>query len=148
MTVHVLNARTLAVSTYSLAPLDVVEHEGDVYFVTETELSKLTTGTAAFTTIVETGMISLGADEKKFVPNFLSTLSGDSTTEVTMTIELDGREVEMGPYELPGRSGAASFVRKWKMAGGVKADSMSLKFEGTDGTAWKLSGLTVQAELL
>ena len=144
----VLNAQTLAVSEYSIAPLDVVEHENEVYFVTATGLTKLATGTADFTAIVETGRISLGADEKKFVPNFLSTLSGDSTTEVTMTIELDGREVEMGPYELPGRSGSSSFVRKWRMAGGVKADSMSLKFEATDGTAWGLGGLIVQAELL
>ena len=41
MTIHVLNARTMAVSTYTAAPLDVVAHEGEVYFVGATGLKKL-----------------------------------------------------------------------------------------------------------
>ena len=147
MSMMVLNANTLAVTEYSLAPLDVVEHEGEVYFVTATGLSKLGSGTLP-TAIIETGMLTLGADEKKYLPDFKTTLSGDSTTQVWVTIELDGREVEMGPYELYDRSGAAQFVRRMKLAGGVKADSVSFHFEGSAGTAWSLNGLIVQAELL
>jgi hypothetical protein len=75
-------------------------------------------------------------------------LSGDSTTTVVVAIELDGREVELGPYDLPGRSGSASFVRQFKLAGGVKADSVSLKFETVAGTAWKLDGLALLADSL
>ena len=146
MTVHVFNARTLAVSTYTAAPLDVVAHDGDVYFVTATGLEKLSTSTVDAS--IETGVLELGVDDKKFIAGVKARLSGDSTTGVTVTIELDGREVALGPYDLPGRSGAKPFVRQFKLAGGVKADSVSLKFDTVAGTAWKLEGLSLQADSL
>jgi hypothetical protein len=146
MTIHVLNAKTLAVSTYSAAPLDVVAHDGEVYFVGATALEKLDTGTVDAS--IETGVLELGVDDKKFIAGVKGRLSGDSTTEVTVTIELDGREVELGPYDLPGRSGAKPFVRQFKLAGGVKADSVSLKFDTVAGTAWGLEGLSLQADSL
>ena len=37
----VLNANTLAVSTYSVDPLDVVSHGGETYFLTATGLTRL-----------------------------------------------------------------------------------------------------------
>ncbi len=93
-------------------------------------------------------MLDLGSTEKKYIAGFKTTLAGDSTTEVWLTIELDGDTIEMGPYELVGRSGPAHFVRRWRLGWGVKADSVALHFEGSDGTEWKLSGLTATAELL
>ena len=146
MTIHVLNAKTLAVSTYTPAPLDVVAHAGEVYFLGATALEKLDAGTVDAS--IQTGVLELGVDDKKFIAGVKARLSGDSTTEVTVTIELDGREVELGPYDLPGRSGAKSFVRQFKLAGGVKADSVSLKFDTVAGTAWGLDGLSLQADSL
>lgn len=146
MSTWVLNANTLAVSQYNITALDVVEHEGEVYFVTATGLSKLTTG--AVDASIETGVLSLGADDKKYIAGVKARLSGDSTTTVLVAIELDGREVELGPYDLPGRSGPAAFVRQFKLAGGVKADSVSLKFETVAGTAWALDGLALLADSL
>jgi hypothetical protein len=143
---YVINANTLAVTEYSLATLDVVEHDSEVWFVTTTELSRLTTG--AVDASMETGVLALGVDDKKYVAGVKANLSGDSTTTVAVTIELDGREITLGPYDLPGRSGPASFIRQFKLAGGVKADSVSLRFDSTGGTAWKLAGLALLADSL
>lgn len=147
----VLNANTLAVSEYTVPALDVVTYEGVLHFVQADGLATLdlaTTDPGDVVALLESGMLALGTDGKKYVPRFNATLSGDSVTEAWATIELDGDSIEIGPYELPGRSGPASFVRKWRLAGGIKADSISLRFEGKAGTAWKLQGLTIDAELV
>lgn len=141
-----INASTLAVTEYSVTAIDVLEHNGEMWFVAAGELSKFTTGTVDAS--IETGMLELGIDDKKYVAGVKARLSGDSTTGVTFTIELDGRELEFGPYDLPARSGSASFVRQFKLAGGVKADSVSLKFETVAGTAWSLDGLALLADSL
>lgn len=146
--VVVLNANTLAVSEYSISALDAIVFDGELYFVQADGLVKLAAGTADSAAIVKTGMLNLGADEKKYVPGLRATLAGDSTTTVTVTIELDGDSRDLGPYELVGRSGPASFVRKWKLAGGVKVDNLALTLNGSGGTDWKLQGLSVSAELL
>lgn len=147
----VLNTNTLAVSEYTVPALDVVTYEGVLHFVQADGLATLdlaTTDPGDVVALLESGMLALGTDGKKYVPRFNATLSGDSVTEAWATIELDGDSIEIGPYELPGRSGPASFVRKWRLAGGIKADSISLRFEGKAGTAWKLQGLTIDAELV
>ena len=148
--IAVINANTLAVTEYDITTVGIMEHGGNLYFVESDALTKLgaTGSDTDSTAIVETGMLNLGADEKKYIPEFKATLSGDSTTNAYMTLELDGDSIDMGPYELVGRSGAASFVRKWRPGGGVNADSISLKFQAQGGTAWKLQGLSISAELV
>lgn len=145
-----LNTNTLAVSEYALDAKAVVSHAGKLYLVQEAGLGKLDAarGELPFTAVVETGKISFTNDGKKYFLRFMATLAGDSVTESWVELQLDGQTIEIGPYELPGRSGPASFVRKWRLAGGVKADSLSLRLEGSQGTAWKLQGLAVETELV
>ena len=150
MSMYAINAVTLAPSEYDLAVLGLAVHDDELILLQSLQLGILDSSVAetGLTGTIETGMLSLGADEKKYITGFKTTLSGDSTTNVQTTIELDGDTLDLGSYELVGRSGPASFVRPWRLGGGVKADSVSLKFEATAGTAWKLSGLTVNTELL
>jgi hypothetical protein len=69
MTIHVLNARTMAVSTYSAAPLDVVAHGGEVYFLTTDSLTKLDADAPAASGYVQTGSLGLNSpiDRKSVV---------------------------------------------------------------------------------
>jgi len=149
-TTYIVNANTLSVSTYDIDVLGVVSHGDELLFVEALQLTKrAAVGTTIdFSAIVETGDLDLGADEKKYIPRIKAAVSGDATTEVWVTIDLDGDSIEMGPYELPGRSGSSSFVRPWRFSNGFKADSVSLKFEGSEGTTWGLDGLIVSAELV
>lgn len=148
--IYAVNAVTLAASKYSLSVLGIAAHDRELYLVQSDQLARLAPATVEEGLVgqVETGFYSLGSDEKKYIAGFRAALFGDGTTNAWVTIELDGDTIEIGPYELVGRSGPASFVRRWRIGWGLKADSVSLRFEAADGTAWKLQGLVVNTELV
>lgn len=150
MTVYAMNAATLAVSEYTNDANSVAAHESGFYFLAPTGLVELGTkqSEVGLASTIKTGMLSLGVDGKKYVPRVSATLEGDSITKLWVELELDGDTLELGPYELPGRSGPASFVRKWKLSWGLKVDNVAVRLEGSEGAGWKVHGLTVEAELV
>lgn len=140
-----MNANTLAVSTWDCTGQPV--SDGSNLYLLDTE-SLDVFGSNIASLVVTTGMLTLGADEKKYISDIKVTLAGDSTTNVTISLELDGYTWTLGPYEMVDRQGAASFTRKWTFAKGVNADSIKLSFAASGGTSWKLQGLVVDAELI
>lgn len=72
----VINSDTLAVSTYSVDPLDVVTHEGETYFLTATALNKLT-ASGFVSGSIKTGQLLIGGQEYN-VP--MVTLEGEGVS--------------------------------------------------------------------
>lgn len=144
--IAVINCQTLAVSEYALEVVDTVAYDDELVVMTESTLTGFGDDEVGDTPVgvLETGWLSLGIDGQKHVTTVSQTLQTDSTSTVLITAELDGREVELGPYDLPSRTGSAPFVRQFKVAGGIKADSVALKYESPDDTAWALRGVTLQ----
>jgi hypothetical protein len=149
--IHVLNANTFAVSQYTgSAWIGVTEIDGKTLLLRTNGLDEqagTTDNGEAVVPVVTLGMLNLGVNSKKYVSQFKTTLSGDGTTNVQATLELDGDTITIGPYELVGRSGAATFDRSWRIGGGVKADSFSLQFTGS-GVGWSLHNVLLLGEPL
>ena len=145
--IAVVNCQTLAVSEYALDVVDVVAYDDALVAMTESTLTEFGDDEVGDTPVgvLETGWLSFGIDGQKHVTTISPTLQTASTSTLQITAELDGRELELGPYDLPSRSGSAPFVRQFKVAGGIKADNISLTFESPDDTTWALRGVTLQA---
>ena len=141
MTVHVLNARTLAVSTYTPAPLDVVEHVGEVYFLTATALTKLdATADLDVPAYVETGDLDILPGASLSFEAARVTLLADHAATLTATAHRDGDAREVN-YLIPLRSGDQARGRFVKLAKGFRGNSWRFKFQAQG--AWALEGLSL-----
>ena len=137
MSMMVLNANTLAVTEYSLTPLDVVEHEGEVYFVTATGLSKLSAdGVEKFSWSFSTGELELVEGAIGTVTKL--SLSGKSAGEIRLTVVAQeyGEETETF-YSLPCESTAVERAQHVALARDVHSEAWAFRFEGTEAVELK-----------
>jgi hypothetical protein len=144
MTIHVLNAKTLAVSTYSAAPLDVVAHEGEVYFVWATALSKLD-ATAALDAVsyIQTGDLSLLDGHRVNLWRAHLDLSADAPMRLTTRLKMAGQERDIA-YTVPERSSTQSRARMVELARGPRAERWAIKIGTTEaGGNWALDSMAV-----
>lgn len=130
-TVVVFNANTLAATEYSIAALDVVSRDGELYFVTAMGLVKLVTdGTEKFSWSFSTGQ--LGLVDGAFGTVTKLALSGKSDGEIRLTVTAIeyGEETEVF-YSLPCESTSQSRGQHVLLARDVHAEKWTFKFDGT-----------------
>lgn len=147
MTTIVINVNTIAVSEYSLAPLDVVEHEGEVYFVTATGLSKLSTPADAdegdVVSYIQTGDLSLIDGHRINLWRAHMDLSADAPMRVTTMLDMAGQERDIA-YTVPERSSTQSRARMVELARGPRAERWAIKIGTTEaGGNWALDSMAV-----
>jgi hypothetical protein len=144
MTIHVLNAKTLAVSTYSAAPLDVVEHEGEVYLLGATALDKLdATADLDAVSYIQTGDLTLMDGHRINLWRAHMDLSADAPMRVTTRLKMAGQERDIA-YTVPERSSTQSRARMVELARGPRAERWAIKVGTTEaGGNWALDSLSV-----
>ena len=147
MTIHVMNAKTLAVSTYTAAPLDVVAHEGEVYFVTATGVSKLAVPAdadeGAVVSYIQTGDLTLMDGHRINLWRAHMDLSADAPMRVTTRLKMAGQERDIA-YTVPERSSTQSRARMVELARGPRAERWAIKIGTTEaGGNWALDSLSV-----
>jgi hypothetical protein len=143
MSIWVLNANTLAVSQYSLSALDVVEHEGEMWFVTATGLSKFATGAGVAGTItagdieLSDGSISLNLARLE--------LKADGELHITATAHQDGGQ-RSTRYLVPKRTGTNERDRNVKLGNGVLGNDWSFTIAPPTGQVcnWSLGGWKIE----
>ena len=144
MTIHVLNAKTLAVSTYTPAPLDVVAHEGEVYFVGATALEKLdATADLDAVSYIQTGDLTLMDGNRVNLWRAHLDLSADAPMRLTTRLKMAGQERDIA-YTVPERSSTQSRARMVELARGPRAERWAIKVGTTEaGGNWALDSLSV-----
>lgn len=151
MNMMVLNANTLAVTEYSLTPLDVVEHEGDVYFVTETGLTKLDSGDSVSTaaSYIETGKLKLTPrNSMANVNDVTMSLAASAPMRLTATVDASGTERELA-YPIPQRVSAQERGRLVHLGRGPRGDAWSFKVATTaTGGNWSLGDMEVMVDTI
>jgi hypothetical protein len=144
MTIHVLNAKTLAVSTYSAAPLDVVAHEGEVYFVGATALEKLdATADLDAVSHIRTGKISPVPGRVTGVR--FAHLSTNAAGPVELRTHRDDLGVErMDRYPLPVVPDGHAREHTVALGKGAQASAWGFEFRAVAATTrWSLSGMKI-----
>ena len=144
MTVHVLNAKTLAVSTYSLAPLDGVEHEGEVYFLTAPGLTKLdATAPLDVASYVRTGKISLASRAITGARVAHLSTTADGPVELRTYRDDDGVE-RMDRYRLPVVPDGHARETTAVLGKGAQASAWGFEFRAVAATTrWSLAGMRI-----
>ena len=150
MTIHVLNARTLAVSTYTPAPLDVVEHVGEVYFLTATALTKLdATEALGVPAYVETGKLKLTPrNSMATVHDVTLSLAASAPMRLTAAVDASGTERELA-YPIPQRVSAQERGRLVHLGRGPRGDAWSFKVATTaTGGNWSLGSMEIMLDTI
>jgi hypothetical protein len=132
MSTWVLNANTLAVSEYSISALDVMEYEGELYFVTATGLVKFAAeGAEKFSWSFSTG--ELGLVEESLGAITKLSLSGKFAGEVRLTVIAQeyGEETEVF-YSMPCESTTVERGQHVALARDVHAEAWTFCFAGTE----------------
>ena len=145
MTVHVLNARTLALSTYSTAGvLSVIEHGGETYFVTATGLMKLDPAADMTTaSYIQTGDLTLRPGYRVNLWRVSADLSADAPMRLTTQLHIAGQSRDIA-YTVPERSSAQSRSRVIELGRGPRAEEWSIKLGTTaEGGNWALTSMAV-----
>jgi len=144
MTIHVLNAKTLAVSTYSAAPLDVVAHAGEVYLLGATALEKLDAAAALdAVSYIQTGDLSLLDGHRVNLWRAHLDLSADAPMRLTTRLRIAGQERDIA-YTVPERSSTQSRARMVELARGPRAERWAIKVGTTEaGGNWALDSMAV-----
>ena len=144
MTVHVFNANTLAVSEHSLTPLDVVEHDGEVYFVTATGLKKLSpSGDENINPYIQTGQINFGSNSAKYIKNLSVDTSPDSSLMVTGYISQPNGDVYMFPTHDSYREGLNQQTRVFKTPRGIRGIYWGFKLENDGTNTFNINSITL-----
>jgi hypothetical protein len=145
MSMMVLNANTLAVSEYSIAPLDVVEHEGEVYFVTATGLTKLDgAGTLDAVSNIRTGKISPASGLITGVRFAHLAVSADGPVELRTYRDDDGVE-RMDRYPIPVVPDGHARERTVVLGKGAQASAWGFEFRAVAATtSWSLGGAQIE----
>ena len=147
MTVAVVNARTLGIAEWDLAWLDVAEHEGVVYGLTETGIKRLDGADdegAAFAAYIEPGDLTLVPGGSASLSEARVTVLADAALQLTATAHQSGGEREV-VYGLPARSGAQARDRAVKLGRGVMGNAWRFRLGSTTqaACAWSLSAWQV-----
>lgn len=145
MNVVVFNANTLAPSEYSIAALDVVEHGGELYFVTATGLSKLAaTATLDAVSNVRTGKISLASGQVTGARFAHLSFSADGPVELRTYRDDDGVE-RVDRYPLPVVPDGHARERTTVLGKGAQASAWGFEFRAVDATTrWSLGGMQIE----
>lgn len=147
-TVVVLNAQTLAVTEYSLSALDVVEHEGEVWFVTATGLSKLDSAAPLdFVSSIRTGKLN-------FVPGSVTgarfahaSIASTGPVELLSHRDDDGIE-RTDRYPIPIVPSGQPRERTIPLGKGAQASAWDFEIRASTATTqWSLGGLQIQVPL-
>lgn len=133
----VLNANTLAVSEYSIAGvLDVVEHEGEVYFLAADSLTKLDTSAPAASGYIQTGSLGLNSPMgRRCTMIAVDTLSEEMP--VVTTIDQDDAEYTT----IPRRGAGTKRLREFDAPRGVLYSRIGVKVAGEE---LSVRGLTIR----
>lgn len=142
--VVVLNSNTLAVSEYDLDVLDVIEHEGEVYFVTATGLKKLTSnGDENINSYIQTGQINFELNSAKYIKNLSVDTSPDSSLMVTGYISQPNGDVYMFPTHDSYRDGLNQQTRVFKTPRGIRGVYWGFKFENDGTNTFDINSITL-----
>jgi hypothetical protein len=145
---YAMNAQTLAVSEYSLVPLDVVEREGEVWFVTATGLSKLdAAATLDAVGYVRTGKIS-PAPGSVTGARFAYMLAA-STGPVELLVRRDDDGIERTDrYPVPIVPSGQPRERTIPLGKGAQASAWEFEIRASSAaTHWSLGGMQLQIPL-
>jgi hypothetical protein len=145
MSIWVLNANTLAASQYSLSALDVVEHEGEVWFVTATGLSKLD-ATAPLDAVgyVRTGKISPAPGNVTGIRFAHALVASTGPVELLVHRDDDGIE-RTDRYPIPIVLSGQPRERTVPLGKGAQASAWDFEIRASTATVqWSLGGLQVQ----
>jgi hypothetical protein len=136
MTIYVMNAKTLAVSTYSAAPLDVVAHAGEVYFLATDSLTKLDVDAPAASGYIQTGSLGLNSPMgRRCTMIAIDTLSEEMP--IVTTVDQDDAE-----YTTIARRGAGTKrLREFDAPRGVLYSRIGVKVAGEE---LDIRGLTIR----
>jgi hypothetical protein len=148
MTVHVFNARTLAVSTYTPAPLDVVAHEGEVYFVTATGLEKLdAAANMDAVSYIRTGKISPASGRVTGARFAHLSTSASGPTELRTYRDDLGVE-RMDRYPTPVVPDGQAREHTVVLGKGAQASAWGFEFRAVAATTrWSLGGMEIDVPL-
>lgn len=144
MSIYVINANTLAVTEYSLSPLDVVEHDGDVYFVTATGITKLATAAALnAVAYIRTGKISLASG--RITGARFAHLHTNADGPVELRTYRDDLGLErMDRYPLPVVPDGHARERTVVLGKGAQASAWAFEFRAVVATTrWSLGGMKI-----
>lgn len=141
-----INANTLAVSEYDIAALDVVEHEGEVYFVTATGLSKLdSTAPLDAISYVRTGKISLASGAVSGARFAHLSITASGPVELRTYRDDDGAE-RVDRYPIPVVPDGHARERTVVLGKGAQASAWGFEFRAVAATTrWSLSGAQIEA---
>lgn len=144
---YVMNVNTLAVTEYSLSALDVLEHQGEVYFVQADGLVKLVDPAdvtdEAISCYVTTGAIHFGDKvHYKTVPRAFVYGSGDQNlTLTTITNERKGQQTR--EYNVRKIDTDFPIERLVKLARGVESVAWTFKVANTSNGTMKINDIKV-----
>lgn len=144
-TVVVFNANTLAATEYSIAALDVVSHDGELYFVTADGLVKLAAGAAGVAGSITTGDLELASPGSVSLNLARLGLTADGELHLTATAHQDGGERSVR-YLIPTRDGSNDRDRNVKLGNGVLGNAWSFTIAPPTGEAcnWGLSSWKIE----
>jgi hypothetical protein len=142
---YAMNANTLAVSEYSVDALDVVSHEGELYFVTATGLAKLDAAAAsAAVSYVRTGKISLASGRVTGARFAHLSFSTDGPVELRTYRDDNGVE-RMDRYRIPVVPAGQARERTTVLGKGAQASAWGFEFRAADATTrWSLGGMQIE----
>lgn len=136
------NARTMAVSEYSIFALDVLEYEGELYFVRSAGLVKLdATGTELVSGSFQTGEMHLAGRSIGIVPRVYASVREDGALTLTAKTKLYGVE-HTDEYAIAHELSDVSRGRVVNLGKGVKSESWQMEVSSAEpGVNWGLSDL-------
>lgn len=143
-TVVVLNANTLAVSEYGIAALDVVEHEGELYFVTTSGLNKLSeNGLENINSYIQTGQLNFDVSNIKYIQNMTVNTPTNASLMITGFIEQPNGDVYMFPTKDAYRDSLNQQIRIFKLPKGIRSVYWGFKFENDGTNTFELEDITL-----
>jgi hypothetical protein len=142
--VVVVNANTLAVTEYSISALDVVEHDGEVYFVGATGLKKLSSsGDENINPYIQTGQVNFGSNSAKYIKNLSVDASPDSSLMITGYISQPNGDVYMFPTHDSYRDGLNQQTRIFKTPRGIRGVYWGFKLENDRTNTFDINSITL-----
>lgn len=143
-TIVVINANTLAVSEYSLTALDVVEHEGEVWFVEIDKLTKLSEdGLENINPYIQTGQLNFGVNNIKYIQNMTVDTPPNASLMITGFIEQPNGDVYMFPTKDAYRDSLNQQTRVFKLPKGIRSTYWGFKFENDGTNTFELEDITL-----
>ena len=144
--IAILNSETISASQYSLAWLDIAEHEGEVYGLTSTGLVKLAGDIEATASpYVETGAMALATWSICNIPLVRLTMAADRDVVVTATGAVRGVSSPR-VYRVAPAHGTQIRGHTKKLARGPRADEWTIRIAASPGGTLELAGAAVEVD--